>query len=105
MGTDRSFRRGQAFMEMALGMFAFALVLAALFGCADYILCSLEMQRTLRAEAGRSALVSSGGEGALSTASAHETVEVEPLAAEYVFGSEEVEVREEVHIPMMGGGM
>ena len=59
MGTDRSFRRGQAFMEMALGMFAFALVLAALFGCADYILCSLEMQRTLRAEAGRSALVSS----------------------------------------------
>lgn len=105
MDTDRRHRPGQAFMEMAMGMFATALVLAALFGFVNYILSSLEMQRTLRAEAGRGALVSSGGEGAAVSASEHDTVEVEPFAAKYVFGSEQVEVREEVHVPMMGGGM
>ena len=41
MGT----RRGQAFMELALGMLALALVLSALFGFTAYILSSLRMQR------------------------------------------------------------
>ncbi len=99
----RRARRGQAFMELAMGMLALALVLAGAFGFIEYTLCSLEIQRSLRAEAGRSALVSSGSEEAYVSASDSDTVLVEPLAAEYIFGTEEVEVKEEVHLPVMGG--
>ena len=102
MATDRGFRRGQAFMELALGMLALALVLAALFGFAEYIVSSLDMQRSLRAEAGRSALTGTGGDGSYASAVDHDTVTVEPIAAEYIFGSSEVEVREEVHMPLAG---
>ena len=102
-GGFGSWRRGQAFMELAMGMLALALVLAATFGFIEYILSSLEMQRSLRAEAGRNALVSSGTDGAFVTAKDTDTVTVEPMAAEYIFGSEKVEVREEVHMPVMGG--
>ena len=96
-------RRGQAFMELAMGMLALALVLAATFGFLEYILKSLEMQRTLRAKAGRSAMTSSGSDGTFVTAKDTDTVTVEPMAAEYVFGSQEVDVHEEVHLPPMGG--
>ena len=94
---------GQAFMEMALGMLALALVLASLFGFTSYILSSLEMQRDLRADAGRGALEAGGGDEADSAKTAHDVVEVEQFAADYVFGSSEVEVQEEVHIPAMAG--
>lgn len=96
-------RKGQAFMEMAIGMFALALVLSALFGFTSYILSSLEMQSELRADAGRAALGAGGGDEAYSSRIENDTVEVEPFAAEYVFGTTEVEVREEVHIPAMSG--
>ncbi|MBQ2346137.1 MAG: hypothetical protein II391_02155, partial [Kiritimatiellae bacterium] len=92
---------GQAFMEMALGMLALALVLASLFGFTSYILSSLEMQRDLRADAGRGALEAGGGDESYSSKTAHDVVEVEQFAADYVFGSSEVEVQEEVHIPAM----
>ena len=94
---------GQACMELALGMLALALVLSALFGFTAYILSSLKMQRDIRAEAGRGALNSGGGEESYSSKVADDTVEVEPLAATYIFGSSEVEVKEEVHIPSMSG--
>ena len=94
---------GQAFMELALGMLALALVLSALFGFTAYILSSLRMQRDIRAEAGRGELNSGGGEESYSSKIADDTVEVEPLAATYIFGSSEVEVKEEVHIPSMSG--
>ena len=90
-------------MELALGMLALALVLSALFGFTAYILSSLKMQRDIRAEAGRGALNSGGGEESYSSKIADDTVEVEPLAATYIFGSSEVEVKEEVHIPSMSG--
>jgi hypothetical protein len=99
MGT----RRGQAFMEMAMGMLALALVLSALFGFTMYILSSLDMQKDLRAEAGVDALEAGGGDEAYSSKVSRDVVEVEPLAAKYIFGSTEVEVREEVHIPAMTG--
>lgn len=102
MATDRRFRSAQAFVELALGMLALALVLAALFGFTEYILSSLDQQRTVRVKAGRNALNASGGDGAVVSASEHDTVTVEPMAAEYVFGSEEVRVEEEVHLPPMG---
>ena len=94
---------GQAFMELALGMLALALVLAALFGFTAYILSSLKMQRHLRADAGRGALNAGGGDESYSSKVADDTVEVEPFAATYIFGSTEVEVKEEVHIPVMSG--
>lgn len=94
---------GQAFMEMALGMLALALVLSALFGFTTYILSSLRMQRHLRADAGRAALNAAGSEETYSTKIDNDTVEVEPLAATYIFGSSEVEVKEEVHMPSMSG--
>ena len=94
---------GQAFMEMAIGMLALALVLASLFGFTSYILSSLEMQRDLRADAGRGALEAGGGDESYSSKTAHDVVEVEQFAADYVFGSSEVEVQEEVHIPAMAG--
>ena len=104
MATERRIgRRGQAFMEMALGMLALALVLASLFGFTSYILSSLEMQRDLRADAGRGALEAGGGDESYSSKTAHDVVEVEQFAADYVFGSSEVEVQEEVHIPAMAG--
>lgn len=110
MGTEacagsllsRRFRPGQAFMEMAVGMLATALVIAALFGCTYIILGSLEMQRTLRARAGRAAMSSVGGEEAYASAAETEKITVESFAAEHLFGSTEVEVREEVHMPVMG---
>ena len=95
-------RRGQAFIEMAVGMLATALVIAALFGCTYIILGSLEMQRTLRARAGRAAMSSTGGEEAYASAAETDRITVETFAAEYLFGSTEVEVREEVHMPAMG---
>ena len=98
-----SLRRGQAFVEMALGMFALALVLSSLFGFTSFILRSLEMQRDLRADAGRHALNAPGGDEAYTTRTDSDTVEVEPFAATYVFGSTEVTVSEEVHIPSMAG--
>ena len=99
MGT----RRGQAFVEMALGMLALALVLSALFGFTTYILRSLEMQRDLRADAGKGALEAGGGDESYSSKVSHDVVEVEPFAAAYIFGSSAVEVREAVHIPAMAG--
>ena len=95
--------RGQAFVELALGMLALALVLSALFGFTTYILSSLRMQRHLRADAGRAALNAAGSEETYSTKIDNDTVEVEPLAATYIFGSSEVEVKEEVHMPSMSG--
>ena len=102
MGIKTRTRPGQAFMEMAVGMFATALVIATLFGCTYIILDSMHMQRRLRAQAGRSAMMTTGGDEAYASASDHETITVETFSAEYLFGSREVEVREEVHMPVMG---
>lgn len=95
--------KGQAFVELALGMFALALVLSALLGFADYILRSLAIQRVIRADAGRDALTAIGGAESYASRRERDAMVVEPFAAEYVFGSSEVEVKEEVHIPAMSG--
>jgi hypothetical protein len=103
MATERRIgRRGQAFLEMAVGMLATALVVAALFGCTYIILGSMEMQRELRAKAGRAAMATTGGDESYASAKDAETITVETFAAEYLFGATEVEVREEVHMPAMG---
>lgn len=102
MDTERTAHRpGQAMIELALGMFALALVLAALFGFTSYILSSLDMQRTVRREAGVKAL--SGFGTGYSSATKRDTVEFEPLACEYIIGSEQLTVKETVEMPAMGG--
>ncbi|MBQ1568729.1 MAG: hypothetical protein IIZ70_02390 [Kiritimatiellae bacterium] len=95
-------RRGQALVELAIGMFVVALVLSGLLAFGKYIVESLDEQRTMRADAGQGALGSVGGDGSYSSASRHASVTVSPLAAEYIFGSTTVEVKEEVHIPVTG---
>ena len=93
-------QRGQALMELAVGLFALSLVLAALIAFTSYILSSLDMQRTIRREAGTRAISSIGS--AYSSSSKNDTIEVDSLAAEYVFGKESVHVHEQVQMPAMG---
>lgn len=105
MATKRAKGRlGQAFVELAIGMFALSLVLSALLGYVVYIARAGEFRRDLRAKAGRAALTSVGSSymNSFTSISEEDVVEVEPFAAEYIFGTEEVEIREEVHLPAMG---
>ena len=86
MGTEREripARRGQALMELAVGMFALALVVSALAGFAVYIAKSLRSQNTVRS----------------SFKSSDTTVEVDKFAAEWIFGKEKMDVREKVVMP------
>ncbi len=79
MGT----KRGQAMLELAFGMFALALVVSALCGFAVYIAKSLKEQNSLRV----------GG------ASGKERVEFSGVAAEYVFGTESLTIKERATMP------
>lgn len=82
-------RRGQALMELAVGMFALALVTSALCGFAVYIARSLRAQNELRAGLGPT-----GGSNAKS-----DSVEVGAFAAEHVFGTESLGIKEKVEMP------
>jgi hypothetical protein len=94
------FRSAQAFMELALGMLALALVLSALFSFTHYIMSSLDMHRSLRGEAGTAAM-NSVGEGSYSTAADSEKVVIERFAAEYIFGDDQMKISERVSMPAM----
>ena len=80
---ERVFRRGQALMELAVGMFALALVVSALAGFAVYIAKSLRSQNTVRS----------------SSESSDTTVQFDSFAAKWIFGGESVGVREKVAMP------
>lgn len=98
MATRR--RTGQALVELAVGMFAFALVVSAAIGFAMYIVTALNMRRTMRADVGRKAMRSVGS--SLVTSRDAKDVELDAMSAEYVFGSEDVSVKETVSLPPMG---
>lgn len=100
--TRRGSRPGQALTEFVLGLFAFTLVFVGLIAFVRYILVSQELSRGLRAEAGRAAMGRHGLDESYSSVVRHDTITVSPMAADYIFGSRQVEVREEVHIPAMG---
>lgn len=70
-------RRGQALMELAVGMFTLALVVAALCGFATYVAKSLEVQNKIRVGGTRS-----------------DSVDVSSSLSEYVFGSETLRISE-----------
>ncbi len=88
--------RAQALVELAFGMFALALVLSALFAFTSYIVKSLNAQREVRVQAGRSALASSAN-GATSVKTDEATFD--SLATDYVFGSESVKIKENAYLP------
>ena len=94
-------RGGQAFIELSIGMLVLALVMSALFSFASYIITSLDLQRSLRVKAGKKALVATGASGSFSSAEAKETITVEPVAGEYFFNSQDVEIKESVYLPQM----
>lgn len=96
MATDK--RRGQALVELALGMFALALVFSALFAFAAYIVQSLDAQRDARAKAGTHAL-NAGGNGA--THAETRDVPMDELAGKYIFAKPAVTVEETVYLPSM----
>ena len=77
-----SLRRGQALVELAVGMFALALVVSALCGFAVYISKSLEIQNKLRVGGKRS-----------------ETIDVSGPMSQYVFGEEQLKASEELSWP------
>ena len=80
MGIDR--RRGQAMTELAVGLFALALVVSALCGFAVYVAKSLRVQNELRV----------GGQKT-------DRVEATGLTAEYVFGAEALTISERLVWP------
>ena len=81
MATDA--RKGQAMVELAVGMFAFALVVSALCGFAVCIVKSLKMQNSLR----------------VGNSSQSATVEFDSFAAKHVFGTGALRIKEKVVMP------
>ena len=77
-----SLRRGQALVEVAVGMLALALVVSTLCGFALYITKSLEIQNKLRV----------GGKRG-------ETVDVSGPMATYLFGAEQLKASEKLSWP------
>jgi len=96
------FRNAQALMEKAVGMLAFALVVSALVAFSSYIVKGLKLQREARSQAGVSAINSSSESVSYSSYQKTESVEVDPIAAEYIFGSKKINLKEEVYIPKAG---
>ena len=76
-------KHGQAMMELAMGMFAFALVVSALVAFSSVIVKSLKMQNSLRTGA----------------SSQHAEVEVGDFAARHIFGSSSLRLHEKVEMP------
>lgn len=83
MGT----KRGQALMELAVGMFAFALVVSALCIFATYIARSLVAQNALRKDG-------NGGSNSKS-----DSVEVGDFAAKNLIGGDTLKIEEKVVLP------
>ena len=75
-------RRGQAFVELACGLFALALVVSALCGFAHYVVKALEIQNKLRV---------GGRKGA--------SVDVSGSMSKYVFGAETLKISEKLQMP------
>jgi len=98
-------RKAQAMVELAIGMFALVLVLSAMLAFGAYIVRSLDIGRTLRAQAGRKALAANGSGREYSTASAADEVELDSFAAAYLAGAGKLQIKETVNITNMKGAI
>ena len=76
--TGRTERRGQALMELAVGMFTLALLVSALVVFTQYIARSLDIQNHLRG----------------SSHGVADKIELEGFAADTVFGSRNLHIKE-----------
>ena len=76
-------RRGQALMELAVGMFALALVVSALCVFATYIVRSLRVQNSLRSSAPQM----------------NKPVKVDDFAVKHFTGSDTLKMGEKVVMP------
>lgn len=95
-------KRGQAFIEMAIGMFVLALVLTTIFAYVDVIVKYLAIQRDLRKTAGKSALVSAMGQGLhFKYSKAEDDVPIDAYPARYVFGTDSAHVKDSAAMPTM----
>ncbi len=103
MDINVKMRKGQAFLELTIGLFALVLVIVAALGFQDYILTSLEIHRTMRARVGGAALGAIGDSQSYISATESDAIEVEPIAATYIFGKAQIKLQEEIHMPAMGG--
>lgn len=81
MGT----KKGQALTELAIGIFALALLVTSLCAFAEYIIKSLKMQNSLR----------------VGSSSQREEVKLNDFAAEKVFGTSTLKIKEEVVMPTL----
>lgn len=79
----RTSRRGQALIELAIGMFTLALVVTALCGFAVYIARSLRVQNSQRGPSPEHA----------------EPVKIGRFGSEWVFGSETLKIDEPFYMP------
>ena len=108
-------KSGQAGIEFAVGVFAFALLLSALFTFAAIIPESTRVQSLTRAMAGRNAEAGEGtAEGNLPDRTLDNlplalrsvpAVDLDELAATYMFGEggkSELKIGEEAFLPAMG---
>lgn len=97
--------KGQALMELAVGLFALILVVSALSSFTIYIIKGLESQRHVRAEAGKEALMfmDMSVNPSYRFADTVSPVEVDSISAKYLFGTDKVNVRESVYLPPMKG--
>ena len=80
------YERGQALIELAVGLFTLALVVSALCGFAVYVARSLEAQNELRTTAG-------------GTNSRSDSVEVGDFSSRYVFGQDVLNISARVEMP------
>lgn len=78
-------KKGQALTELMIGVFALALLVTSLYAFAEYIVKSLKMQNSLRVGA----------------SSQQDQVELNDFAAEKVFGTSVLKIREKVEMPSM----
>lgn len=97
--------KGQAMIELAVGMFALVLVVSVLASFTVYIVKGLEAERHVRADAGREAIDFTDMSDAPSFRFADrvEPMEVDSISAKYLFGTEKVSVQESVYLPPMRG--
>lgn len=102
MAALRADTKGQALAELAVSMFAVALVLSAILAFARYITESLATRRDVRCDAGRGAFSMCGPGENYSSSRKTSSIEVSPMAADTVFGTAKVSIKEEAHIPAMG---
>ena len=107
MRTEKTCRRGQAMIEMAIGMLVFALILGGLISFGSIIPESMRLQTMVRRMAGYDAQRATAGEGDGAPMLALESVlsepEIRPVSAPEPFSDASVDMGRRDLLPRAGG--